>query len=255
MTQPPPSPSGYTAASQVGPPPTGTPPSHPPSAPAADSSPAASPAVGDPGPVRRRLIVGITGATGIVLGVRALEVLRQLDIETHLVISRAGDLTRAYETDLSRAALHALADQVHPIHHVGASIASGSFKTMGMLIAPCSVRTLAEVASGVTTTLLTRAADVVLKERRRLVMMVRETPLHAGHLKNMLAVTEMGGIIHPPVMAFYHQPQSIQDLVDHALARALDCFDLDMPSAHRWGERSRSEPPRPDPPPSEGSCR
>ncbi|WP_157218395.1 UbiX family flavin prenyltransferase [Flavisphingomonas formosensis] len=191
----------------------------------------------------RRMIVGITGATGIVFGIRALEILRSLGIETHLVVSRAGEMTRAHETDVSRDALHALADHVHPINDVGASIASGSFRTMGMLIAPCSVRTLAEVATGVTTTLLTRAADVVLKERRRLVMLTREAPLHAGHLKNMLAVTEMGGIIHPPVPAFYQRPQTIADLVDHVLARALDCFDLEVPGARRWGEAEQEEKP------------
>ncbi|MBL8659509.1 MAG: UbiX family flavin prenyltransferase [Rhodospirillales bacterium] len=184
----------------------------------------------------RRLVVGITGATGIVLGVRALEILRQLGIETHLVVSRAGEMTRAYETKLGRDELHALADHVHPVSDVGASIASGSFRTMGMLIAPCSVRTLAEVATGVTTTLLTRAADVVLKERRTLVLMVREAPLHAGHIRNMLAVTEMGGIIHPPVPAFYTDPHSVSDIVQHCVARALDCFDIDVPEMKRWGE-------------------
>ncbi|MFK4048066.1 UbiX family flavin prenyltransferase [Roseomonas mucosa] len=182
------------------------------------------------------MIVGITGATGIVFGIRALEVLRELGIESHLIVSRAGEMTRAHETKVSREELHALADHVHPIGDVGASIASGSFRTMGMLIAPCSVRTLAEVASGVTTTLLTRAADVVLKERRTLVMMVREAPLHAGHIRNMLTATEMGAIIHPPVPAFYTNPQTIADLVDHALGRALDCFGLEMPDMPRWGE-------------------
>lgn len=187
----------------------------------------------------RRLIIGITGATGIVFGVRALEVLRLMGIETHLVVSRAGEMTRAYETSLSRDDLHALADHVHPVNDVGASIASGSFRTMGMLIAPCSVRTLAEVASGVTTTLLTRAADVALKERRRLVMMVREAPLHAGHIKNMLAATEIGAIIHPPVPAFYNNPQTVDDLVNHSVGRALDCFGLDMPDMPRWGEATQ----------------
>jgi len=185
------------------------------------------------------MIVGITGATGIIFGIRALQVLRELGVESHLVVSRAGEMTRTYETQLSREELHSLADHVHPIGDVGASISSGSFRTLGMLIAPCSVRTLGEVASGVTTTLLTRAADVVLKERRRLVMMVREAPLHAGHLRNMLTVTEMGGIIHPPVPAFYTQPQSIMDLVDHALGRALDCFDLDMPDMVRWKDEQQ----------------
>jgi 4-hydroxy-3-polyprenylbenzoate decarboxylase len=184
------------------------------------------------------MVVGITGATGIIFGIRALEILRELGIETHLVVSRAGEMTRAHETDLSREALHALADHWHPINDVGASIASGSFRTMGMLIAPCSVRSLAEIATGVTTTLLTRAADVVLKERRTLVLMVREAPLHAGHLRNMLAATEIGAIVHPPVPAFYTRPESIADLVDHTLSRALDSFDLQIPNMPRWGEPS-----------------
>jgi len=184
----------------------------------------------------RRLIVGITGATGVVYGIRALQVLRELGIETHLVVSRAGEMTREYETQLSRRDLHALADVVYPINDVGAAIASGSFRTMGMLIAPCSVRSLAEVATGVTTSLLTRAADVVLKERRTLVMMVREAPLHAGHLRNMLTATEMGAIIHPPVPAFYTNPKTIEDIVDQSLGRALDCFGLEMPNMPRWGE-------------------
>lgn len=190
---------------------------------------------------RPRLIVGITGATGIIYGIRALQVARALGVETHLVVSRAGEMTRAYETEMSREALHALADVSYPVQDVGAAIASGSFRNLGMLIAPCSVRTLAEIASGVTTTLLTRAADVALKERRRLVLMVREAPLHAGHIRNMLAVTEMGGIIHPPVPAFYTNPQSIADIVDHALGRALDCFGLDMPGLPRWGETGQDE--------------
>jgi 4-hydroxy-3-polyprenylbenzoate decarboxylase len=183
---------------------------------------------------RPQVIVGISGATGIIFGIRALQALRELDVETHLVVSRAGHLTRAHETDVTKEELHALADHVHPITDVGACIASGSFKTLGMLVAPCSVRTLAEIATGVTTTLLTRAADVVLKDRRRLVLMVREAPLHAGHIRNMLSVTEMGGIIHPPVPAFYPKPQSIPDLVDHAVGRALDGFGLDMPNLKRW---------------------
>ena len=185
---------------------------------------------------QRRMIVGITGATGIVFGVRALQVLRELGIESHLVVSRAGEITRAHETDLSREALNALADHCHPINDVGAPIASGSYRTMGMLIAPCSVRTLAEVATGVTTTLLTRAADVVLKERRKLVLMVREAPLHAGHLRNMLTATEIGAIVHPPVPAFYTRPKTIEDLVDQTLSRALDSFGLEMPNVPRWGE-------------------
>lgn len=190
----------------------------------------------------RRLIVGITGATGIVYGVRALEVLRELGIETHLVVSRAGEMTRRHESPLSRQALHALADHVYPINDVGAAIASGSFRTMGMLIAPCSVRSLAEVATGVTTTLLTRAADVVLKERRPLVMLVREAPLHAGHLKNMLAATEMGAIIHPPVPAFYTRPKTIADIVDQTLGRALDSFGIEMPNLRRWPQDTMTMP-------------
>ena len=185
---------------------------------------------------RQRVVVGISGATGIIYGIRALQMLRELGIETHLVVSRAGEMTREYETPLSRSDLHGLADVVHPAADVGASIASGSYRTLGMLIAPCSVRTLAELASGVTTTLLTRAADVAMKERRCLVMMVREAPLHGIHLRNMLTVTESGGIIYPPVPAFYTKPRSIGDIVDHSVARALDCFGLDVGSVSRWGE-------------------
>ncbi|MGO4479783.1 UbiX family flavin prenyltransferase [Massilia sp. 2TAF26] len=192
---------------------------------------------------RKRIIVGISGATGIRYGVRALEMLRALDIETHLVVSRAGELTREYETELDRSDLHALADVVHPIADVGASISSGSFDTLGMLVAPCSVRTLAEVATGVTTSLLTRAADVVLKERRKLVLMVRETPLHLGHLRNMVTATEMGAIIAPPVPAFYTRPQTLDDLVDHSVGRALDLFGLELPQLRRWGEDISTELP------------
>ncbi|VTT99997.1 3-octaprenyl-4-hydroxybenzoate carboxy-lyase : 3-octaprenyl-4-hydroxybenzoate carboxy-lyase OS=Starkeya novella (strain ATCC 8093 / DSM 506 / CCM 1077 / IAM 12100 / NBRC 12443 / NCIB 9113) GN=Snov_1277 PE=4 SV=1: Flavoprotein [Gemmataceae bacterium] len=185
---------------------------------------------------RRRMIVGISGATGVIYGVRLLEALRRLDIETHLVVSKAGDQTRAYETDLSAAQLRALADVAYRPGDVGAAIASGSFRTMGMVVAPCSIRTLSEIATGVTGTLLSRAADVCLKERRRLVLMIRETPLHAGHLKSMLAVTEAGGVIAPPVPAFYIRPQTLEDVVDHTVARVLDLFDLEVPSATRWGE-------------------
>ncbi|WP_439622799.1 UbiX family flavin prenyltransferase [Gemmata sp.] len=187
-------------------------------------------------PARRRMIVGISGATGIIYGVRLLEVLRRLDVETHLVVSRAGDLTRTHETDLTAAELRALADVTYNPADVGAAIASGSFRTMGMVVAPCSIRTLSEIATGVTGALLSRAADVCLKERRRLVLMVRETPLHAGHLKSMLAVTEAGGVIAPPVPAFYTRPRTLEDVVDHTVARVLDLFDLESPSATRWGE-------------------
>jgi 4-hydroxy-3-polyprenylbenzoate decarboxylase len=184
----------------------------------------------------KRMVVGITGATGIIYGVRLLEVLRALDVETHLVVSRAGDMTREHETDLSAADLRALASRHYGIGEIGAALASGSFRSMGMIIAPCTIRTLSEIATGVTDNLLTRAADVTLKERRRLVLLVREFPLHAGHLRSMLAVTEMGGIVAPPVPAFYTRPQTIADLVDQTLGRVLDLFGLDTGTFPRWGE-------------------
>lgn len=189
--------------------------------------------------LKPRIIIGISGATGIQYGIRALELLRTIDVETHLVISKAAELVRTYETDMKHEELLALADKVYPLADVGAAIASGSFKTVGMLIAPCSVKTLAEIATGVTSSLLSRAADVVLKERRRLVLMFRETPLHIGHLKSMTTVTEMGGIIMPPVPAFYLKPQSVDEMVTHSVARALDLFgfDIDVP---RWDEGHRA---------------
>ena len=183
-----------------------------------------------------RLIIGISGASGVQFGVRALELLAQLPIETHLVMSRSAELTVHHELDMSIADLRALADQWHPIKNVGASIASGSFRNMGMLIAPCSIRTLGEIVSGVTSTLLTRSADVALKERRPLVLMVRETPLHLGHLRNMVAATEMGAIIAPPVPAFYTRPKSVDALVTQSVARVLDLFAIDIPEIHRWTE-------------------
>ena len=185
----------------------------------------------------QRIIVGITGATGFTYGVAALRILRALGLETHLVVTRAGELTREYESRLTRAELRALADVVHPISDVGALISSGSFRTLGMLVAPCSVRTLSDIASGSTANLLTRAADVVLKERRRLVLMVRETPLHLGHLRSMVAVTEMGGVIFPPVPAFYTNPQSIDDIVQQTVGRALELFGLEIESLPRWTGR------------------
>jgi len=183
---------------------------------------------------KKRIIVGISGATGIQYGIKALELLHQLDVETHLVISKAAEMVRSYETTYHHEQLVSLADKVYPLADVGAAIASGSFKTTGMLIAPCSVKTLSEIATGVTSSLLSRAADVTLKERRKLVLLFRETPLHAGHIKTMLQVTEMGGIVMPPVPAFYMQPQSIDDMITHTVARALDLFgfDVDIP---RWG--------------------
>lgn len=182
----------------------------------------------------QRLIIGISGSSGIIYGIRLLEVLRTLSIETHLVVSKAGQLTRAYETDLSLAELKALADVYHPIQDVSASIASGSFKTLGMIIAPCSMKTLGEIANGSGSSLLARAADVVLKERRRLVILPRETPLHLGHLNNMVAITQMGGIICPPVPAFYNKPQTIDDIVNDTVGRILDLYDLDCGLVRRW---------------------
>ncbi|WP_338147676.1 UbiX family flavin prenyltransferase [Neoroseomonas terrae] len=183
------------------------------------------------------MVVGITGATGIVYGVRVLKALRQLEIESHLIVSKAGEMTRAYETDMSAEQLRSLADVVYSPNDIAAPISSGSFRTMGMIVAPCSVRSMSDIAHGVTSGLISRAADVCLKERRRLVLLLRETPLHAGHLKSMLAVTEMGGIIAPPVPAFYSRPQSLDDLVTHTVGRVLDLFDLDIKAFPRWGER------------------
>jgi flavin prenyltransferase len=185
------------------------------------------------------MVVGITGATGIVYGVRLLKALRELGIESHLVVSKAGEMTRAYETDMSAEDLRRLADVVYSPSDIAAPISSGSFRTMGMIVAPCSVRTMSDIAHGVTSGLISRAADVVLKERRRLVLMLRETPLHAGHLKSMLAVTEMGGIIAPPVPAFYARPQSLDDVVTHTVGRVLDLYDLDLNAFPRWGEEDQ----------------
>jgi flavin prenyltransferase len=187
-------------------------------------------------PPKPRLIIGISGSTGITYGIRLLHILKQLSIETHLVVSNAGHLTRAYETDLSAGQLRALADVYHKCSDVSASIASGSFKTLGMIVAPCSMNTLGEIAHGLSSNLLTRAADVVLKERRRLILLPRETPLHLGHLNNMVKVTQMGGIIYPPVPAFYHRPQTIDDLIDDTVGRILDLFDLDSGLVKRWKE-------------------
>ncbi|RXF68499.1 UbiX family flavin prenyltransferase [Hansschlegelia zhihuaiae] len=191
----------------------------------------------------RPIVVGISGASGAALGVRTLEILRDLGIETHLVMSRSAQVTLAQETDRSLADVRALASRFHNIDNVGAAIASGSFRTAGMIVAPCSIRTLSEIATGVTSTLLTRAADVVLKERRRLVLMVRETPLHLGHIRSMAAVTEMGAIVMPPVPAFYARPQSVAEMIDHTVARALDLFDIDAGLAKRWTGVARAARP------------
>ena len=181
-----------------------------------------------------RLVVGISGASGVIYGVRALERLREAGVETHLVMTRAAKITLAHETDLKVADVEALASVVHRAEDIGASISSGSFRTLGMLVAPCSIRSLSEIASGVTSGLVARAADVALKERRRVVLMVREAPLHAGHLRSMLAVTEMGAIVAPPVPAFYARPDSLDAMVDHTVGRALDLFGLDVGGVLRW---------------------
>jgi 4-hydroxy-3-polyprenylbenzoate decarboxylase len=182
----------------------------------------------------RRLIIGISGASGAAYGLCALELARAADIETHLVVSRSALLTLHQELGLQKADLDGRADVIHSAADIGATIASGSFRTMGMLIAPCSVRTMSEIATGVTSTLMSRAADVVLKERRRLVLMLRETPLHLGHLQTMTALTQMGAIIMPPVPAFYAKPQSLDEVVTHSTARALDLFDIDTGAVKRW---------------------
>lgn len=197
-----------------------------------------------------RLIVGISGASGVIFGVRALERLRATGIETHLVMTQAAKITLAHETDYKVAQVEALASVVHRSENIGASISSGSFQTLGMLVAPCSIKSLSEIASGMTSGLLARAADVALKERRRVVLMVRETPLHAGHLKSMLAVTEMGAIVSPPVPAFYGRPQSLEAVIDHSVGRALDLFGLDVRGVHRWrGVRERGADDRSEPAP------
>ena len=183
-----------------------------------------------------RLIVGISGASGAILGIKALQLLQHTDIETHLVISKAAALTISSETDSTVETIKSLADVTYPATDISAAISSGSFKTRGMLIAPCSIKTMGEISSGVTSNLLSRAADVVLKERRRLVLMLREAPLHAGHLKNALAVTEMGAIVSPPVPAFYSRPESVDDMVTQMVARSLDLFDIDCRDLKRWGE-------------------
>ncbi len=187
-------------------------------------------------PLKNRIIVGISGASGAIYGVRMLQALKELPVETHLVMSRAAEMTLAYETDLRPKEVHALADVVYAIGDIGAPIASGSFRTIGMVVAPCSVHSMAEIATGVTANLLTRAADVALKERRKLVLMLRETPLHTGHLRNLTALSEMGAIIAPPVPAFYAKPASVDDIVDHSVGRVLDLFGFETGMVRRWGE-------------------
>ncbi|MCT9119071.1 UbiX family flavin prenyltransferase [Cupriavidus gilardii] len=188
-----------------------------------------------PAAVPRRVIVAITGATGAVYGVRLLQVLRAVaDVETHLLISPAGVMNLQHELDIGKAETEALADVVHNVRDIGATIASGSFRAQAMVIAPCSMRTLAAIAHGLSDNLITRAADVTLKERRKLVLMVRETPLNLAHLRNMTAVTEMGGIVFPPVPGFYQKPDTIAQLVDHTIGRVLDLIDVPQTLAPSW---------------------
>lgn len=183
---------------------------------------------------RPRLVVGISGASGVVYGIRMLKILRELDVESHLVMSKSAQVTLTHETDMSVAQVRALADVNYSNTDIGAAISSGSFKVEGMVVAPCSIKTLSEISTGVTSSLLSRAADVNLKERRRLVLMVRETPLHLGHLRSMTAVTEAGAIVYPPVPAFYARPASLEEMVDHSLGRVLDLFGFDAATVRRW---------------------
>jgi 4-hydroxy-3-polyprenylbenzoate decarboxylase len=187
---------------------------------------------------KERLVVGISGASGVAYGVRLLEALAELGIESHLVMSKAAEMTIGLETDLKPRAVAAKADYSYAPGDIAAPIASGTFRTKGMIVAPCSVRSWSEIATGVTSNLLTRAADVTLKERRPLVLVIRETPLHAGHLRTLAELSQMGAIILPPLPAFYSEPHKISDFVDQIVGRALDFFGLDWPAQKRWGEGS-----------------
>ena len=182
----------------------------------------------------RRLIIGISGASGVIYGVRLLQILRETDVETHLVMTKAAEMTLGYESDMKAKEVRDLATVAHPIGDIGASISSGSFRTLGMVIAPCSIRTMSEIATGVTSSLMSRAADVVLKERRRLVLGVRETPLHSGHLRTLLQLSDMGAIVAPIVPAFYTRPETLDDIIDHSVGRLLDLFDIDAGVVKRW---------------------
>jgi flavin prenyltransferase len=182
----------------------------------------------------RRLIVGISGASGVIYGVRLLELLRETDVETHLVMSKSAELTLAYETDYKPKDVKAMASVNHPATDIGAAISSGSFPTMGMVIAPCSIRTMSEIATGVTSSLLSRAADVVLKEKRRLVLALRETPLHGGHLRTMTTLADIGAVVAPIVPAFYTKPKSVDDIVNHTVGRLLDFFGIETKVVRRW---------------------
>ena len=189
-----------------------------------------------------RLVVGISGASGVLYGVRMLDACRELGIDTHLVVSRAALLTLAEETNLTPADLSTRATVTYRVGDVGAPVASGSFQTLGMIVAPCSVRTMSEIATGVTGSLLTRAADVTLKERRPLVLMVRETPLHLGHLRTMVQLAEMGAILAPPLPAFYAKPRDLAEMIDQSVGRALDLFGLSWGAVRRWGDDSPALP-------------
>jgi len=190
----------------------------------------------------QRLILGIAGASGVIYGIRALEILRQTGIETHLVMSKAAELTMSYETDIEPKAVREMASVFHPIGDVAAAISSGSFATMGMLIVPCSVHTMSEIAHGITDNIMSRAADVVLKERRRLVLALRETPLHGGHLRTMTQLSDMGAIIAPIVPAFYARPKTLEDMINHSVGRLLDLFGIDVGTVHRWKEPASKSP-------------
>ncbi len=190
-----------------------------------------------------RIIVGISGASGAVYGYRLLERLRSQGVETHLVLTRSAERTAYLEMNKSSADFRALADFSYPLEEIGARLASGSFLTDGMVVAPCSINSMSAIATGVTSNLLLRAADVCLKERRKLILMVRESPFHLGHLRSMVALAEMGAIIAPPVPAFYHQPETVLDLIDHSVDRVLDMLNLPHPEARRWDGRSARRPP------------
>ena len=188
--------------------------------------------------VSRRLIVGISGASGVVYGIRALELLQDTDVETHLVMSKSAEMTMGYEVEMKPTEVRSLANVSHVVSDVGAAISSGSFQTSGMLILPCSIRTMSEIATGVTSSLMTRAADVVLKERRCLVIGLRETPLHLGHLRTMTKLSEMGAVISPIVPAFYTRPKTIDDIINHSVGRLLDLFGLDVGAVTRWKQET-----------------
>lgn len=182
----------------------------------------------------RRLVVGISGASGTIYGIRLLETLKKTDIETHLVMSKSAEMTLVYETDYKPKDIKALASVVHPAADIGASISSGSFPTMGMVIVPCSIRTMSEIATGVTSSLVTRAADVVLKEKRQLVLAVRETPLHGGHLRTLVTLSDIGAVIAPVVPAFYNKPKTLDDIINHTVGRLLDLFGIETRTVKRW---------------------